>query len=252
MRMKRRIKKKINFLNYIMKLDKRSITSTISYVKIFALLLFIYMVFGGYLSITLASKLQSPLLAVLGFLVFIVAPLVFNKPLRLKFLKQIKFTFDDEFVLFEIFNYKTEILEKQQQFKYTNIDSCVLSSTSKKTSTIKLFLQDSKKIQWTFVNEGQEKQDTADVDNNVSLTVFKEIYTFNKQILLLPPFYASKSGIIALIILSGLFITAITMNIIFYSKFIPLTLIMGASLYLQIILRRKRDIDLFKKLNEEL
>ncbi len=235
-----------------MKLDQKNITATISYVKIFALLLCIYMLFGGCLSISLASKLQSPLLAVLGFFVFIIAPLIFNKPLRLKFLKQIKFTFDEDFVLLEIFNYGTGILEKQQQFKYTDIHSCVLSSTSKKTSTIKLFLQDSKKVQWTFVNEGKVKEDTSDVDNNVSLAVFKEMYTLNKQILLLPPFYASKGGIIALIILTGLFITAIIMNIIYYSKSQPLTLIMGASLYLQIIFRRKRDIELFKKLNEEL
>ncbi|WDF81196.1 hypothetical protein PQ469_14385 [Mucilaginibacter sp. KACC 22773] len=235
-----------------MKLDKRNITSTISYVKIFALLLFIYMLFGGYLSISLASKFQSPLLAVLGFFVFIVAPLVFNKPLRLKFLKQIKFTFDDEFVLLEIFNYKTEMLEKQHHFKYEDIQSCVLSSTSKKTSTLKLFFQDSTKFQCTFVNEEKIKEDTSEMDSNVSLAVFKEIYSFNKQILLNPPFYASKGGITALIILTGLFIAAIVMNIIYYSKFLPFTLIMGASLYLQIILRRKRDIELFEKLKKEL
>jgi|GEM_PF-2588417 len=61
--------------------NKSSITSTISYVKIFALLMILYMVIGGYFSISFASKIRSIPLAVLGFLVFVIGPIAFGKPI---------------------------------------------------------------------------------------------------------------------------------------------------------------------------
>ncbi len=222
--------------------SNHSITATISYVKTFALLMFIYMLAGGFLSIFLAAKIQSVLLAVSGFIVFIIAPLILIKTLQKRFLKTIVFVFNNESLLIQIFNIKTESLEKEYEYNYEDIKACVLSSTSNRTSTIKLYFSQTPKFQCTFLNEKGETE-----KNNYSLSVFKELHSSNANIELLPPFYASKGGIAALIILTLLLITDITLSLLYKPGSLPFSLFVGVALYIQIIIRRSRDIETFKQ-----
>lgn len=199
---------------------------------------------GGYLSILLASNIRSIPLAVLGFIVFIIAPLILFKPLQRRFLRKVVFTFNDKCISVRISNLRTENIEREYQYSYSDIKSCTLSSSSARTSTIKLFFFQSQKFQCSFVS-----QDDGN-NSNVSLILFKTICSFNKNIKLLPPFYASKSGIVALIILTILLITAITVNILYKPSALPFSLFMGVALYIQIIVRRKRDIEAYKQFQE--
>lgn len=223
------------------------IESTILNAKTFASLLFIYILGGGYLSVSFAAKINSIPLAIVSFFVFVIAPILFIKWLKKSFLNKIKFVFENDVIVCEIFNYQTGQIEKQYQFNYSDIHSCILSTTSKRTSTITLFLQGSNKIQYSFTNEEKEIKET---DYNVSFDVFKKLHSFNKDIKLLPPFYASKSGKIALILLTTLLVVTIIVNIIFHSRSLPLILFMGVSLYFQILMRRRRDIEVFKSFKD--
>lgn len=224
--------------------SNNSITSTISYVKTFALLMFIYMLGGGFISISLAAKIQSISLAVLGFIVFIIVPLILIKTLQKRFLKKIVFVFENESVLVQIFNLKTESLEREYRYNYNDIKSCILSSTSNRTSTIKLYFSKAAKFQCTFINE------KGDTENNYSLSVFRELHLSNANIELSPPFYASKGGIAALIILTLLLITDIIISLLYKPGSLPFSLFVGVALYIQIIVRRSRDIETFKQLSK--
>jgi hypothetical protein len=218
-----------------------SITSTISYVKTFALLMFIYMFSGGFISIYLAAKIQSIPLAILGFLIFIIIPLFSIKNLQTHFVRKVVFHFEQEAFVLQIFKPKTEILAKEFKYEYKDIKSCVLSTTSSRTSTIKLFFFQGRKLQTTFFSEKKN------ADTNQGLIVFKRLYSFNQNILLLPPFYASKGGIVALVILTSLFIADIAVNILFKPAILPFSLFIGAALYIQVLVRRKREFQLFQQ-----
>jgi hypothetical protein len=229
---------------------KESITATVSYVKSLALYMVLYMSLGFFLSVSYAGKIHSVTLAIIGCIVFIIVPLVFNKPYRMRFMKILTLTFKADTVDFTISNFNTHEIEKEFPLEYKNIKSCTLTSTSKKTSTIRIFLYTGRKIQYGFVDEGDE--DKIPKDNNVSLDVFKQLYLFNNTIVLLPPFYASKSGIAALVVLTVAFIVAIVINILYKPIAIPSSLFSAFALYLNIIVRRKRDIRIFKEMTESL
>ncbi len=202
------------------------------------------MLIGGFISISLSAIIHSIPLIILSFFIFIISPIVFNKPLSKLFFKEIHLIFEERIVRIEILNFKTKQIERDYQFSYEDIKSCILSSTSARTSTIKIFFYHSNKFQCSFTDESKE---IINKDNNLSFEVYRNLYFFNNRITLLPPFYASKNGKTALIVLTIIMIIAITENIVYKPQAIPFSLLIGAVLFLQIIARRKRDIEIYNK-----
>jgi hypothetical protein len=228
--------------------NKSSIEATISSVRIFALLVFLYMMAVGATFAFLIAKYHSLIFAAIGLVAFF-APIIFNKSVRVLFLKRIKFTFYDDFFLVEIFNYKTQALEKEYRYKYEDVESFGMTSNSPKTSTLRVFLSDSSKFECSFSDENDVNTDLDLMEGNMGIQVMKRLYAFNKKISLIPPLFATKNGNVALIIFTILFAIDVIITVTYKLHNIA-PLISGAAFYVLIVVSRFADQTTHKNLKE--
>ena len=224
------------------------IKSTILFVKAFALSMFTYMLISFYFLIGYASQIHSMPLLIFGFFISIIAPIIFNRKIRKLFLNQAQFFFSDKQLDIKIIKFKSEKLEKEYHFYYEDIISCFISSTSNRTSTVKIFLRDKRKFQCSFIDESKEIKE----DNNVSFEIYKQLRSYNNRIILQPAFYASRRGKVGLMIFTILLIADLIMNVVFKPNLIPFSLIGAFAVYLQALMRWKRDTEIYNKQIESL
>lgn len=221
------------------------ITVRISYIKIMFIYIILYMIIGGYLGVYAAGEIRSPSLAVGSFIVFIMAPLILSKRIQTLFTKEASFIFNQEHILIEIRSLKNNELEREVYISYSDIRACLISSVSPKSSTITIKSFSANDQQYSFSNENFADKYANEYDTNVAFYIYKEIFLHNSKVYLLKPFYASKNGLIAFVMLSALFIVGIIMSALYKPSLIFLSIIPTLALYIQTIYRRKRDIQTF-------
>jgi hypothetical protein len=185
------------------------------------------------------------LLAVSGLIVFVILPVIFNRQFRQLFLRKFESDFNDDYFLINIGNNNTGDLKTSYRYLYTDVVSGSVTSTSGKTSTLRLFFSNGRKYQCTFIDESKDAE--ANYENNVAFSFIKKLIRINENIVLRPSFYASKGGTVAIIILTIIAIVAFTMQIILVPKSLPFSLFAALFLYIQIIVRRKRDRETYQE-----
>ena len=221
--------------------DKFDIIAETINTRRFAIVFMSFVLGGTYLSFIIAYKIHYAPIAPIGLVVFAILPILLMKRISLLFTKEIKITFcDNRFSIF-LYNLNNGLEISKVDYEYKDVQSCIVKSTQNQYSTITLNMLD-ETIKITF------KKITSSEPSSVSETVFRNIKERNKGVQLLPTFFLSDSGT-NYIVGTGLLMVALLIFHIFYSpESSPLTFIVGVSIFVNILIKRRKDLETFRKL----
>lgn len=188
----------------------------------------------------------------LFFLLAVIVPFFFLKQIMKKFTREVFIDLQEfcfSIVIKDPFRNKEEISFK---FNFDDIKAYIIQFPAGKFSNIILHLKNGKSVDYSFP---VEKQNAEQVNTDELINIFQRAikgYNNNKpvkeRIVLLPSFIASSNGLMCIIFLVALLITAVFLHILYQTTTLPVTLFMGLALIVQLFIKRKADLDYYKKL----
>ncbi|MDO6430192.1 hypothetical protein Q4E93_06330 [Flavitalea sp. BT771] len=198
----------------------------------------------------LAFETKKPLIAFFGFFIFII-PFLFLKRIRKLFTKKIRLDFYADHFSMAVFNIKTTSQEEMNDFKWDDIDAYGVTFPTIEYTTLKLYFKGGNKLAMTM--QGESDKSGKPEKNVISDKLYEIISSYNaaasrdKPINFSPAFLATKGGIVFIVGLSALFLIAIILHLLYNSKPLPITLILGLGSFMQILVKRKKDMEMYKK-----
>lgn len=195
------------------------------------------------------SVIHNVFIALLGFFISLI-PIIFNKKYQERFMINTTVSFSEDKINLKLFDRLSDNLINDYDFEYRQIESFLAKDATKDSGSY-LNLKMKNKDSYSFRFLGEEKTEITNL-------AFKYILKFNESILnkedkikLTPGFFATKSGKIAVYILTVFLLISLTMEIIYLRKDQSYLLIPGIVIYFGILLQRKNDLDTVKKWNEK-
>jgi len=118
------------------------------------LFLWPYLLVGIGLILFAEIVLGSTPLMVIGILVFIVAPLIFNSQFRSGFTKKARLQFFPDHLIIELINKDTDAVERTDDFQFDQVASFRTGDSSRDDSSfISLQLTDGRKFNYSFLEQ---------------------------------------------------------------------------------------------------
>lgn len=202
---------------------------------------------GTYLSIYYASKIHMPFIMVMGFVLFVICPLLLMNFTKKYFMKSADLTFRDDSFNITTFKYNTDIFIDESTIFYKDLEKCSVRSSSPKSSSINFSFFNGKKINYSFINEESSSNLLRENENNISFLIYQEVYTHNRNVVLTRPFYATKVGAVSIVIISLMMLVSLIGAVIYKPSLILLSIIPVSSIFIGIIIQRKREMHNFNK-----
>ena len=142
--------------------------------------------------------------------------------------------------------------EVQSEVNLNVLRSYSIQIPNDKFSTIKFTFEDGKSFEYSFFQK-QQSDESITTDELISsfhslIREYNNTSTTNK-IIFKPSFYASNAGLFCIIGLSVFFIIAIYLASLSKTKALPVSLLFGFILILQLILKRKKELDYYKRMS---
>jgi hypothetical protein len=206
--------------------------------------LLIFFFGGSLLFLLLAIKLSSFIVLGIGIFTIFFSPLIFQRAFRERFSKNAVLRFDSNQFSVDLISRKTGVLDTHDDFKFEEISSFKASDSAKDDSAfVKLFLKDGRTAYYTFLGQGEENgKDVIEVLAKF-IKAYNETQQKGKKITPVPVLMATKKVKYYIVGLTLLLIIAVIVQLIYHPKSIPISLLSGASLYLLILLQRKRGLE---------
>lgn len=188
----------------------------------------------------------------IGFIGFFISfsPVIFEKKYQERFMINTTVSFSEEKINLKLFDRLSDNLINDYDFEYKQIESFLAKDATKDSGSY-LNLKMKNKDSYSFRFLGEEKTEITNL-------VFKYILKFNESILnkedkikLTFGFFATKSGKIAVYVLTIVLLITLIIELIFLEKRQSYLIIPGIVIYLGILLQRKNDLDTVKKWNDK-
>jgi hypothetical protein len=173
------------------------------------------------------------------------------KVLLKKFSRKAVFQLNPDYFTVEILNERGAVY--QNEINLREIKSYSIQFPNEKFNAIKFRLINNQLFEWSFFRIKQYDEDIigADlIDNFIKLIneYNARASTLNK-VVFQPSFYATKTGLFCIIGLFVFFVCAILLFALQSEKSLPVTFVFSSILIFQLILKRKRDLEFYKKMN---
>jgi len=153
----------------------------------------VYMLFGTFITMYLA-KIGSYLpIGIVGFIIFFILPAIFSKHIRNHYTKKAKISFNESGLIIALFNTRTDRLEKQIFYKYSEIKGCKLNHKQDLYSSIIFIFNSGASDRLTFIDEASEADSSAIVYHQ--LLLHGGNLSESKMITIDPIYQASKKSI---------------------------------------------------------
>ncbi len=210
----------------------------------------IYIIVCVLLGLLSTYILKSKVLSII-ILIILVLPIFLMRLLIKRFTRKISIQFFSDHFTIELSDESKKNIETKIDLK--NIASYNIQFPNEKFNSIKFRLRSSKSIEYSFF---QKKEEDGDVDNKELFNSFHSLikeYNNNfpeNKIIFLPSFFATNTGLYIIIALSTLFIFTILLFSFVNEKSLPVTMIFSFLLILQLIVKRKSDLDYYKKMRQ--
>ncbi|MBS1756304.1 MAG: hypothetical protein JSU03_03415 [Bacteroidetes bacterium] len=208
----------------------------------------IFSLTGLYATVLLAINYHYSILGWIGFTCFFVGPLIFSSQWKKIFKRKAIVFLDEDFFGIQIFKNKSEVLEKEHKYYYSQIKSYKVGESSNDDSCVLslIFKNGRKKVTFTFL---KQKPENNIINSFVSkINKLNSINSEENKITIMPNLFATKKGTYFIIVLTIMLIGVIVLQIYTNPKTIPLTLLPGIILYVSIFSQRKKDIDQFTQM----
>lgn len=193
--------------------------------------------------------LNNRFLSVL-FLIIAIAPIFLMKAVMNRFIRRVAVDLKKE--SFSISVYRTgKGSEKYSEHYLNDINSYTIQFPNKRFSSIKLNFKNGNSVEYSFLQQKQDDTQTStdEILKNFHLMIenYNQGTSVANKIILKPSFFASTGGLACIIGLCSLFIIAVCLHISYQTKPLLITLFFGLAIIIQLILKRKSDIDTYKK-----
>ena len=219
----------------------------IIYRKEIFLKLILYLLISGAVEIVFLAVVKSTALSAIGVIIMIL-PFPFMPLLFRAFTRQVHIGLDPEQFNFQI-EEKGDPINKV--ISLSSLESYSIQYPNERFCSIRFNTSDGKSQEFSFFNR---KRDPADTDSAELLELFrKSIYSYNsrkeviRKIVFRPSFYARKEGLYCIVGLSVFLFAGICIASFYKKKTIPLTFLTSLALIAQLILKRSKDLEYYKK-----
>jgi uncharacterized membrane protein len=208
-------------------------------------MIFILVTLG--VDILLSEVVKLTVLSISG-LIILVLPLLLMPLLFRAFTRQVHIELDSE-------QFNFEIVEKADRtnkvISMSSLESYSIQYPNERFCSIRFNTSDGKSQEFSFFTR---KRDPADMDSAELLEIFrKSIYNYNsrkeviRKIVFRPSFYARNEGLYCIIGLSVFLFVGICIASFYKGKTIPLTFLASLALIVQLIQKRSKDLNYYKK-----
>jgi hypothetical protein len=185
-------------------------------------------------------------------LIAMVLPLPFMSLLLNAFTRETDVELNHDYFNFGITD-KGNKLEKR--IDLTELEYYSIQFPNNKFISVRFWLRSGKANEFSFFREKRE----GDINTNELIESLRSsIRTFNsrpgiaKKIALRPSFYASNGGLYSIVALSLFFLAGIILASFYREKSVPVTFVFSLILIVQMILKRKKDLQYYKHTNVEI
>lgn len=212
----------------------------------FTLYALLFLFIGASITIFLSFEIHNLSTPFIGLLISIFVPQFFKK----KFINAVTINFSTGKINIILFDELSNDVLNNYDFEYNKIKSFSARDSSKSDiSFFNLIMKNNKSFSFRIMNA--EKTDITNLIIKYILEYNESILNKEDKIKMTPGFFATKSGKIAVYILTVLLLITLTMEIIYLRKNQSYLMIPGIVIYLGILLQRKNDLDTEKKWNEK-
>jgi hypothetical protein len=225
------------------------IDSFILYRREMALKLALFVIFDLLLLYLSNSILQNKMLSIL-FLIIAVSPIIFLKEMTKKYSYRANFILEEQKFLVIVHKNNSGITFNSEH-NLRDIKSYSIQFPNRKLFAIKFNFKLGNFKEYSIL---KEIDNSENVEQRLISAFHSMMQLYNKdmpdsdKIHFNPSFYASFYGLLCIVGFLLLFVILITLQIILKVRFFPITIFFGLILLLQIIIRRKSDIDYYKKI----
>lgn len=228
-------------------------TSYIIYRKEWALKWYIFVAISLGLAFTSSFYIKSKLLTI-SFFALTFATFIFVKIIMKYFTRKAIINLDTTKISFNIFKLKDEIEESFLDYSLFNIQSYNIKFPTNRFACLTLNLNSGNKKEFSFLrrpfNDSQSDTDTVIESIHLSFKQFNIVHKETKTIEFEPSFYASRKGLITIVVLCMLLIIPIALAI-HLNKNLPLTFLASILIIGQLVSRRMADLNFYKKMNTD-
>jgi hypothetical protein len=183
-------------------------------------------------------------------LIFLIIPLPIIKILLKAFTRKIFIQLEPAYITVEIINNREGQLQRRLDLK--DLKSYCIQFPNDKFNSIRFSLRNGKSFEYSFFKQKQSDEDidTAQLIDAIQhlITEYNNSTTETSRISLVPGFYATFAGLLCIVGLSVSFAVAMFLFSLQNARSLPVTFLFSFLLIVQLIIKRKRDLDYFKKM----
>ncbi|RAJ21005.1 hypothetical protein [Pedobacter cryoconitis] len=211
--------------------------------KKYSFLILTYFLGGTFLSAFVAWQLHNPGILLVGFLIFGICPIIFKKYYRRPFVKKVSVECSDSYFEVNVFDSKKDEVVSTHKYFYNEINSYrTFESTTERSSQLKIWPREGGSVNYIFVEENYGEGDSLLSIIVKRIMGYNEISYPENKISLKKSLFATNIGTYIIILLVIGWICLLIFQIAYKQKSIPLSVIGGIMLFLQLLIQRKKDI----------
>lgn len=184
---------------------------------------------------------------IIGFLLFLVIPVVYISKKPRIFTKRAIIHLIDQSIVIDILDRKSDLIREHYDIELQNLNSFKIGKADyNNTSFLRLIKKDGSRVQFSFFEQNDNGQN-----------VFKNLFSFlkdynvgkaeNEKIILLPNFYNTKSGRLIINGIAILIVVAVILLILIKPEAIPFGLLVGIFFFARIKSQQKKDLELINR-----
>lgn len=206
-----------------------------------------YVVFCLLLEVIFLYVVKSRAVSII-LIIAMVLPLPFMSLLLNAFTRETEVKLTPEYFDFGIIINGNKL---EKRIELAKLESYSIQFPNNKFTSIRFWLAGGEENEFSFFRKKKEGDaDTTELIENFQALIhdYNNRLRLTKQIILRPSFYASNSGLYVIIGLSVFFLAGIFFAFFYSQKSMPITFVFSSILILQLILKRKKDLDYYKRL----
>jgi len=209
--------------------------------ELFAKVILYLCVCGG-TGIVLLNLARKPWLPTFA-LIAMVAPLLLMPALLRSFTREMYIDIKPGGFELKVFDKRGERI---QVIELSQLDSYTIQIPNDKFVSIRFIRNGARTIELSFFQQKKElsDEDTSEVISSIrkSILDYNSRPGINKQITLQPSFYASNAGLYTIVALSAVLLAGILAAAYWKGKSVPVAFAFGSILVLQMVLRRRKEL----------
>lgn len=227
----------------------KTIKTSIIESKKYVLFIIIWLLGGIALFSCLTYLLSSFLIFIIGIVIFFIGILLFEKKIQERFSYNILFNLSETYFEILLNSKSHEIDFKNIKIYFEEVYAFRITNSSKDKSVIlKVILKNRKQFKWTFMENRKANGGIRIMDEIINCIKNYNTNHNENKIGLISNFFATRNGLIYIIIIGVMTACIIGIEIIYNPKSLLFTGIFVFVFYLIILQQRKSDIEQLKKL----